>query len=242
MRPSGREAVELRPIEFISNYTKYAEGSVLSCFGETKVVCNVSIAEGIPRFLKGSRQGWLTAEYSMLPRATHERTEREASRGKQGGRTLEISRLIGRSLRSMVNLKALPEITITVDCDVIQADGGTRTAAITGSAVALMYAIEKVRTKYKLKVNPIRQWIAAVSVGLYQGMPVVDLDYQEDSTADADMNVVMTEFGEFIEIQGTAEGRSFNKSELDRLLDMATDAGHELIAFQKAAFQKNEGL
>lgn len=233
MRPSGREPAELRQIELIRGYTKYAEGSVLSCFGDTKVVCNVSVNDGVPRFLKGMAQGWLTAEYGMLPRATADRTEREAARGKQGGRTMEISRLIGRSLRAMVNLKALPEVTIVVDCDVIQADGGTRTAAITGAAVALVDAMNKVKHKYRLNVDPIRQMIAAVSVGLYQGIPVVDLDYAEDSTADADMNVVMSQFGEFIEVQGTAEGRSFSKEEFDRLLDIATDGVQELIAIQK---------
>ncbi len=238
MRSSQREPMQIRDVQLIRHYTKYAEGSVLSCFGDTKVLCNVSITEGVPRFLKGMEQGWLTAEYSMLPRATHSRTEREASRGKQGGRTLEISRLIGRSLRNMVNLKALPELTLSIDCDVIQADGGTRTAAITGSAVALVDAIEKVTNQYKIAQNPLRHMVAAVSVGLYQGVPVVDLDYTEDSNADADMNVVMNEFGEFIEIQGTAEGRSFHKEELDRLLDLASDAIHELIALQKNALAK----
>lgn len=233
MRPSGREATELRQIELIRGYTRYAEGSVLSCFGDTKVLCNVSVHDGIPRFLKGTAQGWLTAEYGMLPRATADRTDREAARGKQGGRTMEIARLIGRSLRSMVNLKALPEITIIVDCDVIQADGGTRTAAITGAAVAVMDAMTKIKAKYKVNVDPIRQMVAAVSVGLYQGIPVLDLDYAEDSTADADMNVVMTQFGEFIEVQGTAEGRSFSKEEFDRLLDIATDGVQELIAIQQ---------
>jgi ribonuclease PH len=237
MRLNGRDSSALREIEFFRNYTKYAEGSVLACFGDTKVLCNVSVADGVPRFIKGTNQGWLTAEYSMLPRATNERTDREASRGKQGGRTLEISRLIGRSLRSMINLKALPEITITVDCDVIQADGGTRTTAISGAAIALVDAINTITPKYKFTGKPIRQLVSAVSVGIYQGLPLLDLDYKEDSSADADMNVVMTEFGEFIEVQGTAENRSFRKEELDRLLDLASDGICEISALQKKVLE-----
>ena len=210
MRPSGREPNQLRDVNFILDFTKHAEGSVLVAFGDTRVLCNASISDRVPRFIKGSGSGWLTAEYGMLPRSTHDRMDREASRGKQGGRTLEIQRLIGRSLRAAINLKALGERTIHIDCDVIQADGGTRTAAITGSCVALAKACSTLVKRNMVKENPFKQLIAAVSVGIYKGQPILDLDYPEDSNAETDMNVVMNEEGRFIEIQGTAEEKSFD--------------------------------
>ncbi len=233
MRPSNREADQLRPITIEKNYTKHAEGSVLISFGETKVLCNASVVDGVPRFLKGKNQGWVTAEYSMLPRATNTRTDREAARGKQGGRTLEIQRLIGRSLRACVDLKKLGENTITVDCDVIQADGGTRTASITGACVALKDAIDWMLNRGKIKSNPFKQQIAAVSVGLYRNQPVLDLDYAEDVIAETDMNIVMTESGEFIEVQGTAEEDSFNRNQLNQFLDLAEGGIKQLIEMQK---------
>lgn len=241
MRPSNREHNQLRPIKITRHYTKHAEGSVLVEFGETKVLCNASVADNVPRFLKGKGQGWVTAEYGMLPRATHSRTDREATQGKQGGRTLEIQRLIGRSLRAAVNLKALGENTITIDCDVIQADGGTRTAAITGACVALKDAIEAMRRSDRFKMDkskkdPFIHFIASVSVGIYRGQPVLDLDYAEDVTAETDMNVVMNEQQQFIEVQGTAEGASFSKAELDQLLSLADSGIQTLIAKQKQAF------
>jgi ribonuclease PH len=223
----------MREVSITRNYIKHAEGSVLIAFGDTKVLCSASVTKGVPRFLKDSGQGWVTAEYGMLPRSTHERMDREATRGRQGGRTLEIQRLIGRSLRAAVDLKALGEHTITVDCDVIQADGGTRTAAITGGCVALFDAITHLKEKSKLKSDPFKHWIASVSVGIYQGVPVLDLDYPEDSNADMDMNIVMSDKGEFIELQGTAENASFKKLELDDLLVLAEDGILELIAKQK---------
>lgn len=233
MRPSRRDANQLRPITITKSFTQYAEGSVLIEFGQTKVVCTASIVEGVPRFLKGKGQGWITAEYGMLPRATHSRNEREASKGKQGGRTLEIQRLIGRSLRQCIDLKTLGEFTITLDCDVIQADGGTRTAAITGSCIALKDAIDWLYTNEKIRKKSTFHYMAAVSVGLYRGQAVLDLDYAEDVLADTDMNVVMNEKGEFIEIQGTAEEASFSRSQLNDMLSLAEHGIRELIQLQK---------
>lgn len=235
MRPSNREADQLRSIKITRNYTQYAEGSVLVEFGQTKVLCNASIVEGVPRFLKGKNQGWITAEYGMLPRATHSRTEREASKGKQGGRTLEIQRLIGRSLRTCIDLKALGENTLTLDCDVIQADGGTRTAAITGSCVAMKDAINWMFQKEKIRKMPAFNYVAAVSVGIYRGQAVLDLDYAEDVLAETDMNVVMNEEGHFIEIQGTAEDKCFNREQLNQMLGLAELAIPKLIEMQKTA-------
>ena len=210
MRPSGRSAEQVRPIKITRHYTKHAEGSVLVEFGETKVLCNATIEESVPRFLKGQNQGWVTAEYGMLPRATNSRTQREAAKGKQTGRTMEIQRLIARSLRAMIDLKLLGEYTITLDCDVIQADGGTRTASITGASVALVDAINMMLTSGKIKQNPIKSLVAAVSVGIVNGEAVCDLEYIEDSNAETDMNVVMTDDGRIIEVQGTAEGEPFS--------------------------------
>jgi ribonuclease PH len=221
MRPSGRAPTQLREIKLTCGYTKHAEGSVLIEFGETKVLCNASVDKSVPRFLKGKGEGWVTAEYGMLPRSTHTRMGREASQGKQSGRTLEIQRLIGRSLRAVMDMHALGEQTITVDCDVLQADGGTRTAAITGSYVAMSLAVQTLIARKQLKVNPIHGQVAAVSVGICNGIPVLDLDYDEDSSAETDMNVVMNEAGAFIEIQGTAEGHAFRRDELDALLALA---------------------
>ncbi|MFT3741252.1 MAG: ribonuclease PH [Gammaproteobacteria bacterium] len=232
MRLNQRQPHDLRPIQITRQFTKYAEGSVLIEFGDTKVICTASVVPGVPRFLKDTGQGWITAEYGMLPRATHDRNDREASRGKQGGRTLEIQRLIGRSLRSAVNLKALGENTITIDCDVLQADGGTRTAAITGSCVALYDALKTL----SLKTQPFKHWVAAVSVGVHQGALLLDLDYQEDSKAEMDMNVVMTEAGEFIEVQGSAERAPFKKQHLTELLNLAEGGIMELIRLQKAIY------
>lgn len=235
MRPSGRAPNQLRPITITRHYIKHAEGSVLIEFGDTKVICNASIVAGVPRFLKDKGQGWVTAEYGMLPRATHERTDREASRGKQGGRTLEIQRLIGRALRTAVDLTLLGENTITIDCDVIQADGGTRTAAITGSCVALADAINVLQERNKITKNPLRFLVAAISVGIYQGVPILDLDYAEDSSAETDMNVVMTEQGGFIELQGTAEKQSFHANELQQMLALSEAGIKQLFAKQHAA-------
>jgi ribonuclease PH len=235
MRPSGRTPGQLRPIRFTRQFTKHAEGSVLVEFGDTRVLCNVSIDEKVPNFLKGKGQGWVTAEYGMLPRATGSRMQREAASGKQGGRTQEIQRLIGRSLRAAVDLKALGERTLTVDCDVLQADGGTRTASITGACVALHDAIEKLRAQKLLTTSPLIHLIASVSVGVVNGVPVLDLDYAEDSTAGTDMNVVMNEQGKFIEIQGTAEDGAFGSDELQAMLALARDGIRDLIAHQRAA-------
>lgn len=235
MRPSQRAANELRPVSFTREFTKHAEGSVLVCFGETKVLCNATVTQGVPRFLKESGQGWLTAEYSMLPRATHDRVDREATRGKQGGRTLEIQRLIGRSLRAAVDLKLLGDYTITLDCDVIQADGGTRTAAITGSCVALHDAIAYMLQKQWIRTNPFKHWIAAVSVGVFENKAILDLDYAEDSKAQTDMNVVMTNNGHFIEVQGTAEGHPFSRQEMNAMLELAEAGIAQLINKQQAA-------
>jgi ribonuclease PH len=233
MRPSGRASNQLRPISITRHYTKHAEGSVLIEFGDTKVLCNASVIAGVPRFLKDKKQGWITAEYGMLPRATGERTDREAARGKQGGRTLEIQRLIGRALRTAVDLTLLGENTITIDCDVIQADGGTRTAAITGSCVALIDALNFLRKKNNIEKDPLRFLVAAISVGIYNNTPILDLDYAEDSSAETDMNVVMTEQGGFIELQGTAEKRSFKPEELNQMLVLADVGIKELFAKQR---------
>ncbi|MCU1718911.1 ribonuclease PH [Pseudomonas sp. 5P_3.1_Bac2] len=239
-RPSGRAADQLRPIRITRNYTKHAEGSVLVEFGDTKVICTVSVESGVPRFLKGQGQGWLTAEYGMLPRATGDRNQREASRGKQGGRTLEIQRLIGRSLRAALDMSKLGEITLYVDCDVIQADGGTRTASITGAMVALVDALQVIKKRGGLKGgDPIKQMISAVSVGIYEGQPVLDLDYLEDSAAETDLNVVMTSTGGFIEVQGTAEGAPFQPAELNAMLALAQDGISQLFALQQAALSAN---
>jgi ribonuclease PH len=234
-RPSGRSAEQLRDITITRNYTRHAEGSVLVCFGETKVICTASAERGVPQFMRGEGRGWVTAEYGMLPRSTGTRMGREASRGKQGGRTLEIQRLIGRSLRAALDLSRLGENTITVDCDVIQADGGTRTAAITGACVALVDAIGYLQRQKVLQDDPLVQMVASVSVGIYQGIPVLDLDYAEDSTADTDMNVIMGEAGGFIEVQGTAERTPFARAQLDSMLDLAAQGIQLLIAQQKAA-------
>lgn len=234
-RPSGRAADQLRSIRITRNYTKHAEGSVLVEFGDTKVICTASVEAGVPRFLKGQGQGWLTAEYGMLPRSTGERNQREASRGKQGGRTLEIQRLIGRSLRAALDMSKLGENTIYLDCDVIQADGGTRTASITGAMVALVDALKVLKKRGALKGEPLKQMIAAVSVGVYQGEPVLDLNYLEDSAAETDLNVVMTDGGGFIEIQGTAEGEPFQPEQLNAMLALARQGMDELFRIQKAA-------
>ncbi|RUO29227.1 ribonuclease PH [Aliidiomarina sedimenti] len=235
MRPDGRTAQQIRPVTITRNYTRHAEGSVLIEFGDTKVLCNATVETGVPRFLKGKGQGWITAEYGMLPRATHTRSGREASRGKQGGRTLEIQRLIGRSLRAAVDLSALGEHTITVDCDVIQADGGTRTASITGACVALVDALNHMRNKGMIKVNPLQTMVAAISVGIYKGDAISDLQYEEDSAADTDMNVVMTDTGKMIEVQGTAEGEPFSMDEMNAMIDLARHSIRELNEIQKEA-------
>ncbi len=235
MRPAGRSTSEVRPVTLTRHYTKHAEGSVLVEFGETKVLCTATIEEGVPRFLKGKGQGWITAEYGMLPRSTHSRMAREAAKGKQGGRTLEIQRLIARSLRAAVDLAALGEYTITLDCDVIQADGGTRTASITGACVALADALNALVAAGKLKTSPLKGMVAAISVGIVAGEAVCDLEYVEDAAAETDMNVVMTEDGRMIEVQGTAEGEPFSHDELLQLLALARDGIAQLIQAQKAA-------
>ena len=235
VRPSGRAPDELRPLSFVRGYTAHAEGSVLVGFGGTKVLCTASVEDGVPSFLRGSGKGWVTAEYGMLPRATHTRSAREAARGKQSGRTQEIQRLIGRALRAVVDLKALGERTVTVDCDVLQADGGTRTAAITGGFVALADAIDTLIKRRALSANPIHGQVAAVSVGIFRGIPVLDLDYAEDSNAETDMNVVMNSGGAFVEVQGTAEGHAFRRHELDRLLDLASQGIARLHEAQQSA-------
>jgi len=236
MRPSGRSPEQLRDIKITRHFTQHAEGSVLVEFGNTKVICTASVSESVPRFLKGKGQGWVTAEYGMLPRATNTRNDREAARGKQSGRTVEIGRLIGRSLRAAIDLNLLGEHAITIDCDVIQADGGTRTAAITGGLVALVDAIQYLLAEKKIKKDPLLHWIGAVSVGIYKGVPVLDLDYPEDSVAETDMNVVMTDAGGYIEIQGTAEGAIFGDEALMGMLALARKGIAELTAIQKAAF------
>ncbi len=238
MRPSQRAADELRPIRITRNYTMHAEGSVLIEFGHTRVLCTASVEDRVPTWLRGQGRGWVTAEYGMLPRATGERTGREAARGKQGGRTMEIQRLIGRSLRAVVDLEKLGERLITIDCDVIQADGGTRTASITGGYVALADAISHLMEQGALEASPLTGQVASVSVGIYQGTPVLDLDYAEDSNAETDMNVVMNEKGEFIEVQGTAEGHPFSRDELMNMLDLAQGGIFRLIEEQKKALSE----
>ncbi|HLJ78160.1 MAG TPA: ribonuclease PH [Acidobacteriaceae bacterium] len=236
-RPSRRAPDELRPVRFIRRFTKHAEGSVLIEAGDTHVLCTASVEETVPHFLRGKGQGWVTAEYGMLPRSTHTRSAREASKGKQSGRTQEIQRLIGRSLRAVVDLKALGDRTITVDCDVLQADGGTRTASITGGFVALAEACERLVAKGAITSNPLHGQVAAISVGICEGVPVLDLDYSEDSSAETDMNVVMNNGGGFIEIQGTAEGHAFRRHELDALLNLAASGIGQLFSLQAQTLQ-----
>lgn len=241
MRPSGRTAQQLRPLTFTRHYTKYAEGAALVEFGETRVLCTATVEEGVPRFLKGQNKGWITAEYSMLPRSTHQRHARESVKGKQGGRTLEIQRLIARALRAAVDLTKLGEFTITLDCDVLQADGGTRTAAITGACVALQDALQKMRVEGKLKSNPMKGLVAAVSVGVVGGESICDLEYIEDAIAETDMNVVMIEEGagrKIIEIQGTAEGAPFSHQQLLELLALADDGIKTIFQAQKKVLEK----
>lgn len=233
VRPSGRDAQQLREISFQRQYTKHAEGSVLVSFGDTKVLCTASVEDGVPRFMRGQGRGWVTAEYGMLPRSTGERMSREAARGKQGGRTMEIQRLIGRSLRAAIDLEALGEHTITVDCDVIQADGGTRTASISGACVAVADAISVLKKANKISQEPMPRFLAAVSVGIYQGSVVLDLDYAEDSNAETDMNIVMDELGGFIEIQGTAEEDPFSAEQLTEMLSTAKAGIQRITALQR---------
>lgn len=235
MRPSKRNPDQLRDVTITRNYTKHAEGSVLVACGDTKVICTASIDEKVPPFLRGKAQGWTTAEYGMLPRSTGTRIDREAARGKQTGRTQEIQRLIGRSLRAVVDLKVLGERTIQIDCDVIQADGGTRTASITGAFVALHDAVSFLLKEGRIKESPLRDFVAAVSVGVYQGVPVLDLDYAEDSGCDTDMNIVMTGSGGFVEVQGTAEGTPFSRAEMEAMLDLGQNGIAQLVSKQKAA-------
>jgi ribonuclease PH len=233
MRPSQRAANQLRPVEIIRSYTKHAEGSVLVKFGDTHVLCTASIDEKLPSFLRGKNQGWVTAEYGMLPRSTGSRMQREASQGKQSGRTQEIQRLIGRSLRAIIDLEKLGERTIQIDCDVIQADGGTRTASITGAYVALHDAVNYLLKNKLIEKSPLVDSVAAISVGMYEGQAVVDLDYLEDSACETDMNVVMTGNGGFVEVQGTAEGKPFARHDMDAMLNLAQDAIRDLVAKQK---------
>jgi len=235
MRPSGRAPEQMRPVRIERNFTRHAEGAVLMCSGDTQVLCTASVEERVPHFLRGKGEGWVTAEYGMLPRSTGSRMSREAARGRQGGRTLEIQRLIGRSLRAVVDRAALGEYTITLDCDVIQADGGTRTAAITGAYVALVDACRWLLSRGLIKKNPIHGQVAAVSVGIFGDTPVLDLDYPEDSAAETDLNVVMNDGGAFIEIQGTAEGHAFRRDELDAMLELADSGIRRLIEFQDRA-------
>ena len=235
MRPSGRDPTAMREVRFISDFTKHAEGSVLASFGDTQVLCTASIEERVPGWMRGKGSGWVTGEYGMLPRATHTRSGREATRGKQGGRTLEIQRLIGRSLRAVTDMKALGERSVVLDCDVIQADGGTRTASISGAYVALAIAMGRLAAKGKLKKNPLYGQVAAVSVGIYSGVPVLDLDYAEDSEAETDMNIVMNEAGSFIEVQGTAEGHAFTEDEFSAMLGLARRGIAEIITVQDEA-------
>lgn len=237
-RPSGRDPDQIRSVRFTPDFTQHAEGSVLAEFGDTRVLCTASVEDRVPPWLRGAGGGWVTGEYGMLPRATHTRTSREAARGRQGGRTLEIQRLIGRSLRAVTDLAALGERTVTLDCDVIQADGGTRTASISGAYVALALAMERLTAARKLRKNPLYGQVAAVSVGIYGGMPVLDLDYAEDSEAETDMNVVMNEAGHFIELQGTAEGHAFSPDELAAMLDLARRGIAQIITVQDAALSR----
>jgi ribonuclease PH len=235
MRPSGREPGELRPVQFEVDYTKHAAGSVLAAFGDTRVICTASVETRVPPWLRGKGSGWVTGEYGMLPGATHSRSAREAARGKQSGRTQEIQRLIGRSLRAATDLEALGERTVTLDCDVLQADGGTRTAAISGAFVALQIAMNRLCAAKTLKRNPLHGQIAAISVGIFKGTPVLDLDYAEDSQAETDMNVVMNDAGKFIEVQGTAEGHAFSRGEFDALLELAGNGIADIIKWQNDA-------
>ena len=237
MRPSGRAANDLRPIRLTRGFTRHAEGSVLVEFGETRVLCTASVENRVPPWLRNSNRGWVTAEYGMLPRATGSRSDREAARGRQQGRTVEIQRLIGRSLRAVVDLEALGERRIIIDCDVLQADGGTRTASITGGYVALAEAVQQLMKTGRVRRNPLHGHVAAVSVGIYEGTPVLDLDYAEDSEAETDMNVVMNDAGHFIEVQGTAEGHAFRRDELDGMLDLAGDGIERLITAQREALE-----
>jgi ribonuclease PH len=235
MRPSGREANQIRTVRFTPDFTRHAEGSVLAEFGDTRVLCTASVEGRVPPWLRGKNSGWVTGEYGMLPRATHTRSAREAARGKQSGRTQEISRLIGRSLRAITNMEALGERTVTLDCDVIQADGGTRTAAISGAYVALALAMERLTRSRVIKKNPLHGRVAAVSVGIYDGNAVLDLDYEEDSAAETDMNVVMNEAGRFIEVQGTAEGHAFNDTEFEQMIGLAKLGIETILASQEEA-------
>jgi ribonuclease PH len=237
MRPSGRAPDEMRPVRFITDFTKHAAGSVLTEFGDTRVLCTASVDKGVPPWLRGRGTGWVTGEYGMLPGSTHSRSGREAARGKQSGRTQEIQRLIGRSLRAATDTAALGERTVTLDCDVLQADGGTRTAAISGAYVALQIAMNRLVTSKALKANPVHGRIAAVSVGIYKGTPVLDLDYIEDSDAETDMNIVMNDAGRFVEVQGTAEGHAFDREEFDAMLSLATSGVEEIIRAQDSAIQ-----
>jgi ribonuclease PH len=237
MRPSGREASQMRELRFVPDYTMHAEGSVLAEFGNTRVLCTASIEERVPPWMRNTGRGWVTGEYGMLPRSTHTRSGREASRGKQGGRTLEIQRLIGRSLRAVTDLDALGERSITLDCDVIQADGGTRTASISGAYVALAIAMQRLHADGKLKKNPLHGHVAAISVGIYRGTPVLDLDYDEDSQAETDMNVVMNDAGHFIEVQGTAEGHAFTDNEFAAMIGLARAGIKDIIVAQDEAIK-----
>lgn len=234
-RPSGRAVDALRTIRITRDYTKHAEGSVLIECGDTKVICTASIEDKVPGFLKGKGQGWMTAEYGMLPRSTHSRMDREAAKGKQSGRTQEIQRLIGRSLRAAFDLEAFGERTLQLDCDVIQADGGTRTASITGAMVAAYDAFSKLKARGAIETIPVKHFVAAISVGVYKGVPVLDLDYVEDSDCDTDMNVIMTDAGSFVEVQGTAEGAAFDRAAMNRLLDLAEGGIRDLVKLQKQA-------
>jgi ribonuclease PH len=238
MRPSGRQANEIRRVSFTPDFTRHAEGSVLAEFGDTRVLCTASIEERVPLWMRGKTQGWVTGEYGMLPRSTHTRSAREAARGKQSGRTQEIARLIGRSLRAVTDLEALGERMVTIDCDVIQADGGTRTAAISGGYVALALAMQRLAKGRSVKKNPLHGRVAAVSVGIYRGNPVLDLDYDEDSEAETDMNIVMNEAGRFIEIQGTAEGHAFSEEEFAAMIDLAKTGIEHIIEAQDAALDR----
>jgi ribonuclease PH len=238
MRPSGRAPDELRTVQFTPNYTKYAAGSVLAEFGGTRVLCTASVENRVPPWMRGNGRGWVTGEYGMLPGSTHTRSAREAARGKQSGRTQEIQRLIGRSLRAATDLEALGERTVTLDCDVLQADGGTRTVAISGAYVALVLAVHDLNARKEIKKNPVHGHIAAVSVGIYKGTPVLDLDYDEDSAAETDMNVVMNDAGRFIEVQGTAEGHAFSREEFDAMVELAGKGIAEIIEQQNAVIDK----
>jgi len=235
MRPSGREPNQLRPVKFTVDYTRHAEGSVLTEFGDTRVLCTASVENRVPVWMRNSGRGWVTGEYGMLPRSTHSRSAREAARGAQSGRTQEIQRLIGRSLRAVTNLEALGERTVTLDCDVIQADGGTRTAAVSGAYVALAIAMNRLCKQHQLRRNPVYGHVAAISVGIFEGVPVLDLDYAEDSQAETDMNIVMNDAGHFVEVQGTAEGHAFTRDEFDKLITLASAGIDQIIELQKTA-------